>query len=219
MSSSAQRRPVPGEGEGAPGPWRVRAVGGRHGDPEVLLPQEGTAAWSLDRAFPPRCPSSPRSEVGPCDGPAPVQPAGLGTENALLAPPVPSADHLGQDVRLLPSGEPAPPWAPVLNVERPCLAAQRVGPSVPHLDPLLSLCPSLPWCEPTGLAALKVWLSGRGVQEVRGDSVKAEPALGQAAARWAVSGSCCDLEPTPRAVLSEVLPSALKNVCPTSLNQ
>lgn len=131
MSSSAQRRPVPGGGDGAPGPWRVRAVGGRHGDPEVLLPQEGTAAWSLDRAFPPRCPSSPRSEVGPCDGPAPVQPAGLGTENALLAPPVPSADHLGQDVRLLPSGEPAPPWAPVLNVERPCLGAQRVGPSVP----------------------------------------------------------------------------------------
>lgn len=57
------------------------------------------------------------------------------------------------------------------------------------------------------------------MQEVRGDSVKAEPALGQAAARWAVSGSCCGLEPTPRAVLSEVLPSALKNVCPASLNQ
>ncbi|MBV95392.1 Protein transport protein Sec16A, partial [Eschrichtius robustus] len=66
--------------------------------------KEGTAAWSLDRAFPPRCPSSPRSEVGPCDGPAPAQPASLGTDNPLLAPPVPGADHVGQDVRLLPSG-------------------------------------------------------------------------------------------------------------------
>ncbi|XP_068409816.1 protein transport protein Sec16A isoform X2 [Eschrichtius robustus] len=65
--------------------------------------KEGTAAWSLDRAFPPRCPSSPRSEVGPCDGPAPAQPASLGTDNPLLAPPVPGADHVGQDVRLLPS--------------------------------------------------------------------------------------------------------------------
>ncbi|XP_033271156.1 protein transport protein Sec16A isoform X1 [Orcinus orca] len=97
--------------------------------------KEGTAAWSLDRAFPPRCPSSPRSEVGPCDGPAPVQPAGLGTENALLAPPVPSADHLGQDVRLLPSapltlpdGQPAFPARVLMCPVPPPVGPGELGP-------------------------------------------------------------------------------------------
>ncbi|XP_059869747.1 protein transport protein Sec16A isoform X3 [Delphinus delphis] len=102
---------------------------------QLMEKQEGTAAWSLDRAFPPRCPSSPRSEVGPCDGPAPVQPAGLGTENALLAPPVPSADHLGQDVRLLPSapltlpdGQPAFPARVLMCPVPPPVGPGELGP-------------------------------------------------------------------------------------------
>ena len=63
-------------------------------------------AWSQDGAFPQCGPSSPSSEAGPCDGPAVAQPADLGTANPLLAPPVPGAEHLSQDVRLMPSGEP-----------------------------------------------------------------------------------------------------------------
>ncbi|XP_007459079.1 PREDICTED: protein transport protein Sec16A [Lipotes vexillifer] len=97
--------------------------------------KEGTAAWSLDRACPPRCPSSPRSEMGPCDGPAPAQPAGLGTDNALLAPPVPSADHLSQDVRLLPSapltlpdGQPAFPARVLMYPVPPPVGPVELGP-------------------------------------------------------------------------------------------
>lgn len=62
--------------------------------------------WSHDAAFPQRCPSSPISEVGQCDGPGLAQPLGLGTDNPLLAPPVPSAEGSGLAVQLLPSGEP-----------------------------------------------------------------------------------------------------------------
>lgn len=62
--------------------------------------------WSWDGTFPQRCPSTPSSEAGPCDGLALGPPGGLGAGNPLLAPPVPSAEHLGQGVRLLPSGEP-----------------------------------------------------------------------------------------------------------------
>ncbi|XP_057580040.1 protein transport protein Sec16A isoform X3 [Hippopotamus amphibius kiboko] len=64
--------------------------------------KEGAVAWSQDGAFPPRCPSSPSSEAGLCDV-GPAQPAGLGTDNALLAPPLPSTEHFSPDVRLLPS--------------------------------------------------------------------------------------------------------------------
>ncbi|XP_005605991.1 protein transport protein Sec16A isoform X1 [Equus caballus] len=71
--------------------------------------KEGTAVWTQDGAFPQRCPSTPSSEAGQYDGPGLAQPAGLGTDNPLLVPPVPSADHLGQGVRLLPS---APPTLP-----------------------------------------------------------------------------------------------------------
>jgi len=71
--------------------------------------KEGAAAWSRDGTFPQRCPSTPSSEAGQYDGPAPAQPGGPGTGNPLLAPPVPSAEHLGQGVRLLPSAPPALP--------------------------------------------------------------------------------------------------------------
>ncbi|XP_034871336.1 protein transport protein Sec16A isoform X5 [Mirounga leonina] len=71
--------------------------------------KEGAAAWGRDGPFPQRCPSTPSSEAGQYDGPAPAQPGGPGTGNPLLAPPVPSAEHLGQGVRLLPSAPPALP--------------------------------------------------------------------------------------------------------------
>ncbi|XP_077918161.1 protein transport protein Sec16A isoform X5 [Halichoerus grypus] len=71
--------------------------------------KEGAAAWSRDGTFPQRCPSTPSSEAGQYDGPAPAQPGGPGTGNPLLVPPVPSAEHLGQGVRLLPSAPPALP--------------------------------------------------------------------------------------------------------------
>ncbi|XP_022356175.1 protein transport protein Sec16A isoform X2 [Enhydra lutris kenyoni] len=71
--------------------------------------KEGAAVWSRDGTFPQRCPSTPSSEVGPCDGPALGPPGGPGAGNPLLVPPVPSAEHLGQGVRLLPS---APPTIP-----------------------------------------------------------------------------------------------------------
>ncbi|XP_027950624.1 protein transport protein Sec16A isoform X3 [Eumetopias jubatus] len=77
--------------------------------------KEGATAWSRDGTFPQRCPSTPSSEAGQCDGPAPTQPGGPGTGNPLLAPPGPSAEHLGQGVRLLPSEpsgpDPAAPYA------------------------------------------------------------------------------------------------------------
>ncbi|EPY81632.1 hypothetical protein CB1_000156005 [Camelus ferus] len=65
--------------------------------------QEGTVVWSQDGTFPLRCPSTPSSEAGQCDGLALTQLAGLGTDNPLLVPPGPSAEHLSQDVWLLPS--------------------------------------------------------------------------------------------------------------------
>nr|XP_025715916.1 protein transport protein Sec16A isoform X7 [Callorhinus ursinus] len=71
--------------------------------------KEGATAWSRDGTFPQRCPSTPSSEAGQYDGPAPTQPGGPGTGNPLLAPPGPSAEHLGQGVRLLPSAPPARP--------------------------------------------------------------------------------------------------------------
>ncbi|XP_045879858.1 protein transport protein Sec16A isoform X3 [Meles meles] len=78
----------------------------RHVDRQL---KEGAAVWSRDGTFPQRCPSTPSSEAGPCDGPALGPPGGPGAGNPLLAPPVPSAEHLGQGVRLLPS---APPTLP-----------------------------------------------------------------------------------------------------------
>lgn len=77
--------------------------------------------WSQDAAFPHRCPSSPSSEVGQCDGPGLTQPLGPGTDNPLLVPPMCSAQGSGQAVRLLPSGE-------------PCDAGEAVGAPLPHVD-------------------------------------------------------------------------------------
>ncbi|XP_062937898.1 protein transport protein Sec16A isoform X1 [Cynocephalus volans] len=56
-----------------------------------------------DGAFPQQCPSTPCSEVEQSDGPGPGQPVALGTDNPLLALPVPSPEILSQGVRLLPS--------------------------------------------------------------------------------------------------------------------
>nr|XP_055181153.1 protein transport protein Sec16A isoform X8 [Nyctereutes procyonoides] len=65
--------------------------------------KEGATVWSQDGTFPQRCPSTPSSEAGHYDGPALAQPGGPGTSNPLLAPPLSSAEHFGQGVRLLPS--------------------------------------------------------------------------------------------------------------------
>uniref|UniRef100_A0A8D1Y093 Protein transport protein sec16 n=1 Tax=Sus scrofa TaxID=9823 RepID=A0A8D1Y093_PIG len=105
--------------------------------------KEGTVAWSQDGAFPQCGPSSPSSEAGPCDGPAVAQPADLGTANPLLAPPVPGAEHLSQDVRLMPS-------APLLLPEGP-LAVPAKGPVFP-VPPALGPAELGPGCGPSGCA-------------------------------------------------------------------
>lgn len=74
--------------------------------PAASPPQEGTLEWSQDGALPRRCPSTPSSEAGQCEGRGLLPPAGLGPDNLLLELPVPSAEHVSQGVRLLPSGEP-----------------------------------------------------------------------------------------------------------------
>lgn len=112
VRASAQGTSVGGGGAGGGASARGTSVGGRGAasggeTPEALLPQEGAVAWSQDGACPQRCPSSPSPEVGPRDGPGPSQPAGLGADNPLLAPPVPSTKLFSQDVRQLPSGAPA----------------------------------------------------------------------------------------------------------------
>ncbi|XP_036892485.1 protein transport protein Sec16A isoform X3 [Sturnira hondurensis] len=68
--------------------------------------KEGAALWSREMASPQPCPSTPSSEGGPNDGLRLEQPLDLGTENPLLAPPVPSTEHPGQSVWLLPSALP-----------------------------------------------------------------------------------------------------------------
>ncbi|XP_025331614.3 protein transport protein Sec16A isoform X9 [Canis lupus dingo] len=105
--------------------------------------KEGATVWSQDGTFPQRCPSTPSSEAGHYDGPALAQPGGPGTSNPLLALPVPSAEHFGQGVRLLPS---APSTLP---------ASQPVVPARVPLFPVLppegpvELGPS---CGPQGAA-------------------------------------------------------------------
>ncbi|KAM7093854.1 protein transport protein Sec16A isoform 1-T5 [Molossus nigricans] len=75
--------------------------------------QEGAVVWSQGAVFPQRCPSTPSSEVGQPDGPGLEQPLDLGTENPLLAPPVPSAEQgmwlLPVAPPTLPGGQPATP--------------------------------------------------------------------------------------------------------------
>lgn len=104
-------------------------------------------AWSQDGACPPRCSSSPSPEGGPRDGPGPPQLFGLGADNPLLAPPAPSAELFSQDVRLLPSGEPA-----------------RAVPRLLHPRPP-------PSTSPLGPVALTVWRSGRAACVRRGSGV------------------------------------------------
>lgn len=105
----------PGHAPGVGGPLQPRLPAG----PEVSLPQEGAAPWSQDAAFPRPCPGTPSPEGGQRDGPGLQQPSDPGTENPLLAPPVPSAEHPGQGVWLLPSGEPARSGSPRPSPGRP----------------------------------------------------------------------------------------------------
>ncbi|XP_060055358.1 protein transport protein Sec16A isoform X2 [Erinaceus europaeus] len=89
--------------------------------------KEGSVVWTQDSAFPQQCPSTPSSEVGQCDSQELAQPVGLGTDNPLLAPPMPGSEHFNQSVRLLPSapqmlpsGHPANPTGmPVFPVLLP----------------------------------------------------------------------------------------------------
>ncbi|XP_062063238.1 protein transport protein Sec16A isoform X1 [Lepus europaeus] len=115
--------------------------------------KEGTSPWSWDGAGPQRCPSTPASEAEPSGSPALSQPAGLGTDNPLLAPPpVPGAEHSGQGVRLLPSapqvraeGQLATP-ASVLPAPGPLEPGPSYGPPGPALG-----FPEPPRPDPTAL--------------------------------------------------------------------
>ncbi|XP_034520730.1 protein transport protein Sec16A isoform X5 [Ailuropoda melanoleuca] len=105
--------------------------------------KEGATAWSQDGTFPQRCPSTPSSEAGQYDGPALSQPGGPGTGNPLLAPPVPSTEHFGQGVRLLPS---APPTLPDSHLALPARVPLFPVPSPPGPVELG------PGCGPSGAA-------------------------------------------------------------------
>ncbi|XP_066222800.1 protein transport protein Sec16A isoform X6 [Saccopteryx leptura] len=131
--------------------------------------KEGAVVWSQDAAFPQQCPSSPSSELGQCDGPGLTQPVDLGTENPLLALPLPSAERPGQGVWLLPSAPstlpsssaPIPPGVPMFPV--PPLGpvesgppgsalgfAEPSGPEPAALDPGSGLPPSTPSLQQSG---------------------------------------------------------------------
>ncbi|XP_045701825.1 protein transport protein Sec16A isoform X2 [Phyllostomus hastatus] len=91
--------------------------------------EEGAAPWSQDAAFPRPCPSTPSSEGGQRDGQGLERPSDLGTENPLLAPPMPSAEHPGQGVWLLPSA------LPTLHDGQPAFPARVPMFPVPPLGP------------------------------------------------------------------------------------
>ncbi|XP_053775179.1 protein transport protein Sec16A isoform X7 [Desmodus rotundus] len=91
--------------------------------------KEGAALWSQDTAFPRPCPSTPSSEGGQRDGLGLAQPLDLGAENPLLAPPVPSTEHAGQGVWLLPSA------LPTLHDSQPAFPARVPVFPVPPLGP------------------------------------------------------------------------------------
>ncbi|XP_054583178.1 protein transport protein Sec16A [Eptesicus fuscus] len=94
--------------------------------------KEGAMVWRQDPAFPQRCASSPSSEVGQYDGPGPEQPSHPGTENPLLAPPAPSAEHSGQGVWLLPSAPPTlPEGPPAVPAGAPMFPVPPPGPGEP----------------------------------------------------------------------------------------
>ncbi|XP_006900693.1 PREDICTED: protein transport protein Sec16A [Elephantulus edwardii] len=93
--------------------------------------QEGVVVWRQDGALPQQCPSTPSSEVEPCDGPSP--------ENPLLALSQPSAEILGS-VQLLPSAPQTPPATlpgparvPLFSVP-PAPGPMEPGPSGPALS-------------------------------------------------------------------------------------
>ncbi|KAM8802460.1 protein transport protein Sec16A [Rhynchonycteris naso] len=131
--------------------------------------KEGAVVWSQDAAFPQQCPSSPNSELGQCDGPGLMQPVDLGTENPLLALPLPSTERSGQGVWLLPSAPstlpsssaPSPPAVPVFPVPPPGPVqsgppgsalgfAEPSGPGPAALDPGSGLPTSAPSLQQSG---------------------------------------------------------------------
>lgn len=69
--------------------------GVRWGDPEALLPQEALWPGVRTEPAPSAAPARQALRWGPGDGPGPTQPAGLGADNPLLAPP--SAQLASQD--------------------------------------------------------------------------------------------------------------------------
>ncbi|XP_053523679.1 protein transport protein Sec16A isoform X2 [Artibeus jamaicensis] len=94
--------------------------------------KEGAALWSRDMASPQPCPSTPSSEGGPRDGLRLEQPLDLGTENPLLAPPVPSTEHPGQGVWLLPSALPTlQDGQPAFPARVPMFPVSPLGPAEP----------------------------------------------------------------------------------------
>nr|XP_036863595.1 protein transport protein Sec16A isoform X5 [Manis javanica] len=116
--------------------WLARL---RHVEEQV---KEGTLEWSQDGALPRRCPSTPSSEAGQCEGRGLLPPAGLGPDNLLLELPVPSAEHVSQGVRLLPS---APPSLPDGQLASPTRVPTFPGPLPPSGPVELG-----PGCAPTG---------------------------------------------------------------------
>ncbi|KAI5253553.1 Protein Transport Protein Sec16A [Manis pentadactyla] len=116
--------------------WLARL---RHVEEQV---KEGTLEWSQDGALPRHCPSTPSSEAGQCEGRGLPPPAGLGPDNLLLEPPVPSAERFSQGVRLLPS---APPSLPDTQLASPTRVPTFPGPLPPAGPVELG-----PGCAPTG---------------------------------------------------------------------
>nr|KAF6487204.1 SEC16-like protein A, endoplasmic reticulum export factor [Rousettus aegyptiacus] len=105
--------------------------------------QEGAVPQSPDVAFPQRPALSPSPELGQCDGPGLAPPLGPGTDNPLLALPVPGTECLGQGLRLLPS-------APLTLPDGPPAIPARV-PMFPVQPPLGSVEPG-PGCGSPGSA-------------------------------------------------------------------
>lgn len=98
---------------------------------------------SPDTAFAQRPACSLSPELGQCDGPGLTPPLGLGTDNPLLAPPVPATECSGQGLRLLPS-------APLTLPDGPPAIPARV-PMFPVQPPLGSVEPG-PGCGSPGSA-------------------------------------------------------------------
>nr|KAF6434415.1 SEC16-like protein A, endoplasmic reticulum export factor [Molossus molossus] len=155
--------------------------------------QEGAVVWSQGAVFPQRCPSTPSSEVGQPDGPGLEQPLDLGTENPLLAPPVPSAEQgmwlLPVAPPTLPGGQPATPArVPMFPVPPPGTVepgpgggapgsvlgfAEPSGPDPAALYPGPGMPPSTPSLQ-EGEQLLRTQGSGTLPQDTHGRSSLAE---------------------------------------------